>query len=286
MTGRRTGAGALPNVVVIGAAKCGTTSLHHYLDLHPEIAMAREKELHFFQGGAEWARGLEWYRTQFDPTAPVRGEASVSYTAFPKVRGVPARMGSVIPEARLLYIVRDPVERIVSAYTHRVSEGTERRPFDEAVTEMEGNDLVERSRYHYQLAQYLEHFPLARIRVVCLEVLRARTSQVMRELYGFLGVDSAFDSPRFTEVRNPTDVKRRKGPLARALGRLAETAPARTVTPETRRRIGAWVYRPVTRPLARPTPSPDTRERLEAFLEPDAQALRELTGQAFAEWSV
>ncbi len=286
MTEQQSGVGALPNVIVIGAAKCGTTSLHHYLDLHPEIAMAPEKELHFFRGGDAWARGLEWYKAQFDATVPVRGEASVSYTAFPRVGGVPDRMHAVVPEARLVYIVRDPVARIVSAYAHRLSEGTERRPLPEAAAELEGNDLVERSRYHYQLTQYLEHYPVSHIHVLSLESLSARPIEVMRDLYRFLDVDPTFESDRFGDVRNPTAIKRRKGPLARVLGRVAETGPARMFAPETRRRIGAWVYRPLTRPLGRPTLDASTRARLEAYLRPDAEALRSLVGQPFPEWSV
>lgn len=104
--------GALPNLVVIGAMKCGTTSLHHYLDVHPDIAMSQAKELNFFfgddadgeSGDAEvrswhngnWHRGVEWYAAQFDAGAPVRGEASPGYTspAHPEVAG---RMAAIIP---------------------------------------------------------------------------------------------------------------------------------------------------------------------------------------------
>ena len=81
---------ALPTVVIIGAMKCGTTSLHRYLDLHPQAAMSRPKELNFFigpvaAGSADWARGnwhrgAAWYAAHFDPSAEVRGEASPGYT--------------------------------------------------------------------------------------------------------------------------------------------------------------------------------------------------------------
>ena len=108
----------LPNLIVIGAAKCGTTSLHEYLDLHPEVAMSREKELDFFVEEKHWGRGVEWYAAQFED-APVRGESSPSYTAYPRYRGVPERIRRVVPDAKLVYLVRDPVERIVSHFVHR-----------------------------------------------------------------------------------------------------------------------------------------------------------------------
>ena len=278
--------GAFPDLIVIGAAKCGTTSLHHQLDLHPQIAMTREKELHFFTGGRRWERGLDWYRAQFDPRAPVRGEASVTYTAFPKHRGVPQRMHDIVPDVRLLYIVRDPIARIVSDYVHRFSDGLEHRPLRDALEVLEGNDLVERSRYHLQLEQYLAVYPQDRLRVVSLERLRADPAGVLRGIYRFLEVDPGFASPRLHDVWNPTAVKRRKGPVARALYRLSRTAPARILSPEMRRRIGLVLYRPFSRPIQRPSLDDITRARLVDFLAPDAARLRALTGESFAGWSV
>ena len=78
----------LPNLIVIGAAKCGTTSLHEYLNEHPEISMSSEKELYFFVEEKNLGKGLAWYESQFDPSAPVRGESSPGYSAFPLYRGV------------------------------------------------------------------------------------------------------------------------------------------------------------------------------------------------------
>lgn len=101
-----------PNLVVIGAAKCGTTSLHEYLNAHPQIAMSREKELDFFVAEKNWSRGLDWYEAQFED-APIRGESSVSYAAFPEYQGVPERIVRALPDARVIYLVRDPVERVV-----------------------------------------------------------------------------------------------------------------------------------------------------------------------------
>src|SRR5438309_2284856 len=109
----------LPNLIVIGAARCGTTSLHKYLAAHPEIAMSREKELSFFVEEKNWSRGLGWYAAQFGAQAPVRGESSPAYSAFPLYRGVPERMARTVPDAKLVYLVRDPIARIASHYTHR-----------------------------------------------------------------------------------------------------------------------------------------------------------------------
>lgn len=148
----------MPDVVVIGAMKCATSAVHAYLDAHPDIAMAAAKELNFFNGAEEpsgpaedawiegqWHRGIAWYAAQFDPTAPKRGESSPAYTS-PSFPEVPARMASIVPEARLVYLVRDPVDRAVSQYLHHHRDGTERRPLDEAVLDPASQYLA-RSRY-------------------------------------------------------------------------------------------------------------------------------------------
>src|SRR5688500_19574724 len=100
-TGRRRGErGALPNLIVIGGLKCGTTSLHHYLNLHPEVAMSRPKELNFFVAELNWPLGAEWYGRHFERAAAVRGETSPHYTDRPRLEGVAERMRDLVPHAR------------------------------------------------------------------------------------------------------------------------------------------------------------------------------------------
>jgi len=176
-------AGALPNLVVVGAMKCGTTALHGFLDRHPEIAMSDPKELNFFFGpaagsgdDAPWAegnrhRGVGWYRHQFPAAAPVRGESSPGYTS-PSEPHVAARMAALIPGARLVYLVRDPVERAVSQYHHHRADGTEPRPLDAALLDPH-SQYVDRGRYHARLTPFLRHFPRSRIAVVAREGLLA-----------------------------------------------------------------------------------------------------------------
>ena len=190
----------LPNLLVIGAAKCGTTSLHEYLNAHPEISMSREKELDFFVAEKNWGRGVGWYEAQFED-APARGESSVSYTAFPEYRGVPERIGEALPEARLIYLVRDPVERIVSHFLHH----SIRNPgssLDELASSDLGRRLLDVSRYWTQLSRYLEHFPPEQILVVDTDDLRARRRETLQRIFAFVGVDPSFRSWSFRRKHN------------------------------------------------------------------------------------
>ncbi|UOY02378.1 sulfotransferase family protein [Blastococcus sp. PRF04-17] len=207
---------ALPTVIIVGAMKCGTTSLHRYLDLHPQTAMSHPKELNFFIGpdvaadGTGWARGnwhrgTAWYAAHFDPSAQVRGEASPGYTSpdHPEVAG---RMAALLPSARLVYAVRDPIDRAVSQYRHHRREGTERRPLAEALLDP-ASQYVSRGRYFERLAPFLACGAFAdRITIVAQEELRQQRRSALRRLFADLRIDHGFWSPdmaaRWNESRD------------------------------------------------------------------------------------
>ena len=128
--------GALPNLIVIGGLKCGTTSLHHYLNLHPQIAMSRPKELNFFVAELNWELGSEWYASHFDARAASAARPRPHYTNLPRFAGVAERMRELLGDgARLVYMVRDPIERMLSHYLHNVGGGYESRPIAEALAD-------------------------------------------------------------------------------------------------------------------------------------------------------
>ena len=203
-------AGSLPNLIVIGAMKCATTALHRYLDLHPQIAMAAPKELNFFVGPREapsddrdtwhlgnWHRGVHWYATHF-ADAPIRGEASPSYTS-PSFPEAAARMAAVVPTARLIYLVRDPIDRALSQYAHHRRMGTEHRPLEEALLD-ERSQYLQRSRYRTRLLPYLEYFTADRIAIVLQEDLLGRRRETLASLYRFTGVDDDFWTRELNEL--------------------------------------------------------------------------------------
>src|SRR3954471_20731855 len=173
---------ALPTFFIIGAPKAGTTSLHHYLDQHPEIQMSAVKEPQFFSGppdGIPYRMGriedLSRYEELFDKAVRVRGEATAEYAVSPRRAGVPERIGEMVPEAKFVYLVRNPVARTLSNYKMMVALKGERRSLREAL----GDFSVLRplstapSLYAAQLELYLQRFPEDRILVLDQAQLRA-----------------------------------------------------------------------------------------------------------------
>ncbi len=226
--------GTLPNLVIIGAMKCATTALHRYLSMHPHVSMAAPKEMNFFVGPSvaaspedhtwhrgNWHRGVQWYASHF-ADAPVRGEASPGYTS-PSFPEAAARMAEMLPDVRLIYLVRDPIDRALSQYAHHRRMGTEPRTLDDALLN-ESSQYIERSEYHARLRPYLERFPAERIAIVLQEDLLAWRRLTLSSLYRFAGVDDGFWSPEFDKllhVGGPLPVPNER--LERLMsGRLAE----------------------------------------------------------------
>ena len=277
--------GALPNLVVIGGLKCGTTSLHHYLNLHPRIAMSRPKELNFFVAELNWGLGREWYASHFDRSAPVRGETSPHYTNLPRFAGVAGRMREVVPEARLIYMVRNPVERILSHYLHNVGGGYEHRSLADALSDP-GSAYLARSRYAMQLGPYLEAFGRERILILANEDLAADRDGAMRAAFEFCGVDPGFRSEQFEREWETGSAKGAGGfrlmdravrlPGLRALDRNFDRLPE-----SLRWLVERIVHDPETGIAPKPALEPELRERLESELRDDVAELERVAGREF-----
>ena len=282
----------LPNLLVIGAGKSGTTSLHYYLDQHPDIYMSRIKEPFYFQR-QNWRERQEWYETLFPKQAPVRGESSTSYSAYPVRKDVPRRIHELIPDAKLIYVVRDPVDRFVAQYSQHRTNGKESRTLDEAVEHAlaVGDDPMNpylcMSQYGTQLEKYLEHFAMSRILVIDQVDLRRDRRAVLREAFAFLEVAEDYDSPRFDEVLN---TKRDQVRFSRLGDGLRSTRLAQFVKARVPRKVRGPVTKRLTRlvsdPVERPELAPELRTRLGERLEPEVDRLRKLTGKEFASWSL
>lgn len=280
---RHRGGGALPNLIVVGGLKCGTTSLHHYLGLHPQIGMSRPKELNFFVEELSWPLGVGWYASHFREADAVRGESSPHYTNEPRFRGVAERMAELVPDARLIYMVRDPVDRALSHYLHNAAGGYETRPPGEALAAAD-SAYVHRGLYAMQLRPYLERFPRERIETVTREELRDRREATMRRLFGFLGVDEGFASPQFAREWETGGGKGSgrfqaldravRLPGLRALDRRFDRLPE-----SLRWLVERIVHDPKGGAAPKPELPPELRARLMERFRPDVEELERIAGR-------
>ena len=278
--------GALPNLIIIGGLKCGTTSLHHYLNLHPEIAMSRPKELNFFVSELNWPLGRDWYAGHFDPSARIRGESSPHYTNRPSFNGVPGRMRELLgSDVRLVYVVRDPIDRMLSHYLHNVGGGYEDRSLVDALSDPESS-YVARSRYFFQVEPYLEEFGADRVQIIGREELKADRPGTMRRTFEFLGVDPNFTSEQF-EREWETGVGK-TGSRFRLMDRAVRLPGLRAIDrnfdrlPESLRWLAERVvHDPDRGEVAKPEVPDSLRRHLVELFRDDTAKLERLAGRSF-----
>jgi hypothetical protein len=268
---------ALPTFFIIGAAKTGTTSLHTYLADHPEVTMSATKEPMCFEP-PHWVARLEEYGALFgERPRAVRGEASTAYAAYPWVPEIPDRVKATVPDARIIYIVRDPVPRAIAHHAQNLWDRFPVRSWDELMEDLEDpmNMPVWCSRYATQLSRWIERFPPGRVLVLEQRSLLTDRRATLRRVFDFLGVDPEFSSPAWDEIHNTAGSHRRANRLARALGARGLAAAEAGRLP--------WL---LTSAIPKPKLNARQRERLEGILRPEAEQLRDMTGLDLPHWTI
>ncbi|HXF37675.1 MAG TPA: sulfotransferase [Actinomycetota bacterium] len=271
---------------MIGAMKAGTTSLYHYLRSHPQVFMPDVKEPMFFDPRHNWHRGPSWYAGLFAAARPEHvalGEASTSYTKYPVVEGVPARIASVLPHARLIYVLRHPIDRMRSHYLYLVSRGKERRPIERAL--LEDPHYLDVSRYAMQLEQYLPYFGPDRFLLLDSRDLAERRVETLRRVFGFLGVDEGWVPPLVDREFHRSADRRMPSPLGRAARAVPGLRRAARRLPGPVREVARRISAPRL-DLARATVPEDLRRRLEDELREDVRRLRRYMPQGFDGWGI
>jgi hypothetical protein len=191
-------------------------------------------------------------------------------------------MYSVVPDAKLLYMVRDPIARIAAHWVHNYAKHREKG--DLRTTLMHPNtSYLTRSHYFAQLQRFLRLYPREQLLVIEQEELRSRRDETLRRVFEFVDVDPGFSDPGFAAERHRTSRKRRATPLTRLVARI-DTKSGRVPAARFRAAVGSVI------PFGRSIEVPDVRAALPAetlrSLREDAERLRELTGLELAGWSI
>lgn len=208
-----------PNFLVIGAPKCATTALCHYLSEHPEVFFSLPKETFFFAYEEEYSKGLDFYEAIFDGVKDEKaiGEGTTVYAqtaTFPKMFD---RITSYLPKAKIIYMVREPLERIQSHWVEMYSQGLTMEPFNKAV--LDDIQYVDASSYYAQYTKYKSFYGAENIQVIFYEDYKKDPSKVLADCFEFLGVDPEFKVQGAEKPRYTSEGKRRDLPITNFLRR-------------------------------------------------------------------
>jgi hypothetical protein len=175
---------ALPTFLLIGAMKAGTSSLHGYLTVHPEIYMSQVKELNFFNTSLNWNKGIDWYKSQFDANYKVRGEASPNYA---KWEGTAERVYTILPKAKIIYLLREPIKRFVSQCNHMQIDP------NEVVDNLKkgiDSEIFSNGLYFKWYKAYNTYYKKDDILILKSEELRNSKKEVLLKVFNFFNLDS------------------------------------------------------------------------------------------------
>jgi hypothetical protein len=267
---------AQPDFIIIGAMKCATTTLHEQLARQPGIVMSQPKEPNFFSDDANFAKGFAWYAAQFPkPRAScLLGESSTHYTKLPTYPRTVERMVRALPRVKLIYVMRHPIDRLISQYLHEWTVGRITVDLREAIDQHP--ELIDYGRYSMQLQPYLDAYGRDRVLPVFFGRLISQSQAELERIGRFLGCQSRLVWDKTMPPRNVGNQRLRKS----VLRELLVQAPVLTTI---RRRV---IPKPWTEPLKgfwrvrkeRPTLPTDLEERLQILFDDDLGELGEWLG--------
>ena len=288
-----------PNLFVIGAMRSGTTTFHRHLLAHPQVFMSSDpKEPSYFltreqlldvQPGLEkrgfW-RGEDRYLELFKDAGdrPVVGEASANYARLPRVSGVAERVAEFNPRARILYLMRDPVERTISHYWYMVRHFGEQRDVFSALRQEP--DYTATSHYAMQLEPWLSRFGESQVHALTMEQMLRDPQSTMSRVFAWLGVDPAFILPNPAEHQNaaPEQVQQVRGAgRAQRFRHSALWNAVGPLVPARLRRLGRGLSE---RKVARTAVDLSSARRYLVELHtPQVRKLEALLGMEYPEWT-
>lgn len=259
----------LPDFVIVGAGRSGTTSLYRYLGEHPAVFMAMPKEVRYFN--KHYSEGIDWYTAHFAAAGEdqVVGEATPGYLGNEEAVD---RMAATIPDARLIAILRDPVERL---YSHYWMDRTRRKTVETFEKYIESSVQVDRSRYVASLGYLCRFYPRDRLLVLFYDDLKQRPEAFYQDACRFIGVDEALAPPSLGRTINPY-VEFRSLRVRTWSKRLP-----RSLTP-VKKAIGRLNTRTHT---SYPPMAPATREHLAEYYEKPNADLAEWLGYDIPAWT-
>ncbi|WP_317933057.1 sulfotransferase [Halioxenophilus sp. WMMB6] len=265
-----------PDFMIIGAMKCATSTLHDQLAQLDAVFMTTPKEPYFFSDDPVYAKGLGWYEGLYEAaeTSDLKGESSTHYTKFPTYPETIKRIKEAgLGDIKLIYVMRHPVDRLISHYIHEWSQRVISCDIDTALGT--NPELVSYSKYAYQIQHYLDEFPKERILFVFFESLRDNPQAVFTEVCQFLGIEGNPEWDFNLGASNVSSERLRKFPL---YSLLVDSKP---MTWLRQNLVPKWVRNKIKKGLtmkSRPVLSESSLAQINAEFGADLQALGKILG--------
>lgn len=262
-----------PDFIIIGAMKSGTSSLQDQLARQNGLFMTTPKEPNYFSDDAVFAKGAGWYSALFDdaPAGAVTGEASTHYTKLPTHPHTVERLKAAAPSVKLIYVIRNPVDRALSHYMHEWSQGVMGADLEQAFAEHQ--TLVEYGRYAMQIKPYLDAFGQESVYLTSLEQLKATPDTELAAIGAHIGAASPLVWDHSEQAKNVSTQRMRRVPFHNVLvASRASKMLRRVLVPK------AWRerFRAARTMQSRPQLPAPLRARLEAEFLEDRAALTAL----------
>jgi len=260
----------LPDFYIIGAMKSATSSLHEQLARQPGFFMSEPKEIYFFSDDHVWAQGMDWYAKHFEGAkeGDLVGESTTHYAKLPTYPHTISRIQENTPDAKFIYVMRHPIDRLVSQFIHQWTEKEIAVGIDEAIDKHE--ELIAYSLYTMQLTPFFETFGQENVLPVFFDRFRAHPQEELDRVCEFLGYSG---KPEFVEDlgrQNISAERMRRSPLRDFLVYAPGISWVRQnlISPEVRERIkGLW------RMQKRPELSEASVEKLAKIFDQDLEEL-------------
>jgi hypothetical protein len=286
-----------PVFFCVGAQKCGTTALHHHLAAHPQVYLPSIKETHFFTDAhGEYERGIDFYLRRYFSSSTqgrVAGEIDPDYLFFPFV---PPRLAESFPNAKLIFLFRDPVARAYSHYWMSFRRGLETLPFAEAVLsesarlrgslkEQSHFSYVARGYYYQQVGRYLQYFPRENMRFFLADDLKHNPEKTLKQIYDFLGLEHAPLQPVRSSKANQAALPISSGLQSFMANSSVTKRIGRALLPErVRYYIGKFIETYNRRPAQLPPMAPVTEASLRELYKDDIRSLSKLIARDLSGW--
>jgi len=272
--------------MIIGAQKCGTTTLAEILASHPDICFSQEKEPHFFSKSLNWERDIEDYKKLFAPKrTQICGEASTSYTCYPEFnKNIWHLLYKFNPKLKLIYIMRDPVNRIVSHYMHNYLRGyTSEKSLEKAV--LNEPAYINRTRYFVQVKPYLDTFGQDQVLLLTLEEFAKNEEITLNRIAYFLNIRPEFNDAN--THKNKSIGKTRRNTKIDSLAKSKAITSLKPLVPNAlRKTISSNLHRLTAIEIqVRPTASNELSEAILSLLRLDVLEIEKLMGRILVEWN-